>query len=160
MKWKFVVKVNRLNDCLFHITLRPRGKKRIGRNGSNGTFFCASQSLHWTTPHFSIDNLIEYSPPKLFHESEQSIRKKSGKGNVNFNSIDRPVILKDYILNSTFVFVAGRTISWALLTPSLSPYKRSVQVGQESFSTNPAVRLYRYDRDSGEVRECKTNTTD
>jgi hypothetical protein len=48
-------------------------------------------------------------------------------------------------------FFSGQTISWAMLNPSVSPYKRSVQVGQESFSTNPAVRLYRYDANSGEV---------
>lgn len=50
-----------------------------------------------------------------------------------------------------FKDVAGQTISWAFLNPSVSPYKRSVQVGQESFSTNPAIRLYRYDTNTGEI---------
>ena len=53
----------------------------------------------------------------------------------------------------TAVPFSGQTISWAFLNPSVSPYKRSVQVGQESFSTNPAVRLYRYDTNTGEVSE-------
>ena len=53
--------------------------------------------------------------------------------------------------DSTAAPFSGETISWAFLNPSLSPYKRSVQVGQESFSTNPAVRLYRYDTNTGEA---------
>lgn len=53
------------------------------------------------------------------------------------------------LINSTMA--GDRAVSWALLSPSVSPYKRSVQVGRQSFSTNPAVRLYRYNRRSGQV---------
>ena len=56
-----------------------------------------------------------------------------------------------YDYDDGLVSFSGQSISWAFLNPSVSPYKRSVQVGQESFSTNPAVRLYRYDVNTGEA---------
>ena len=56
-----------------------------------------------------------------------------------------------YDYDDGLVLFSGQSISWAFLNPSVSPYKRSVQVGQESFSTNPAVRLYRYDVNTGEA---------
>ena len=63
-----------------------------------------------------------------------------------------------YDYDDGLVLFSGQSISWAFLNPSVSPYKRSVQVGQESFSTNPAVRLYRYDVNTGEASRIFTET--
>jgi len=41
-------------------------------------------------------------------------------------------------------------VSWALLNPSVSPFKVSAN-GLQVESSNPAVRLYRYDSYTGEV---------
>ena len=47
-------------------------------------------------------------------------------------------------------FFAGQPISWALLNPSVSPFKISAN-GLVVESSNPAVRLYRYNTYTGEV---------
>lgn len=48
------------------------------------------------------------------------------------------------------MFVAGKPISWAMLNPSVSPFKISAN-GMVVESSNPAVRLYRYNTHTGEV---------
>ena len=47
-------------------------------------------------------------------------------------------------------FFSGKPISWALLNPSVSPFKVSAN-GMVVESSNPAVRLYRYNTFTGEV---------
>ena len=50
-----------------------------------------------------------------------------------------------------FLFIfSGKPVSWALLNPSVSPFKVSAN-GLLVESTNPSVRLYRYDSHTGEV---------
>ena len=49
-----------------------------------------------------------------------------------------------------FLFFIGSPISWAMLNPSVSPFKISAN-GLVVESSNPAVRLYRYNTYSGEV---------
>ena len=53
------------------------------------------------------------------------------------------------LLNDIFFF-SGKPISWALLNPSVSPFKVSAN-GMVVESSNPAVRLYRYNTFTGEV---------
>ena len=48
------------------------------------------------------------------------------------------------------IFFSGKPISWALLNPSVSPFKVSAN-GMVVESSNPAVRLYRYNTFTGEV---------
>ena len=58
----------------------------------------------------------------------------------------------------TFVssLLAGKAVSWALLNPSVSPF-RSTSNGLRVESSNPAVRLYRYDTMTGHVSPTKTS---
>ena len=53
---------------------------------------------------------------------------------------------------NTYIIISllGHPISWALLNPSVSPFKISAN-GLVVESSNPAVRLYRYNTFTGEV---------
>ena len=59
--------------------------------------------------------------------------------------VDFPQKISLYIIS-----VPGHPISWALLNPSVSPFKISAN-GLVVESSNPAVRLYRYNTFTGEV---------
>ena len=59
------------------------------------------------------------------------------------------IIVFVMLLNDIFFF-SGKPISWALLNPSVSPFKVSAN-GMVVESSNPAVRLYRYNTFTGEV---------
>ena len=52
-------------------------------------------------------------------------------------------------ITASFLF-SGKPVSWALLNPSVSPFKVSAN-GLLLESSNPSVRLYRYDSFTGEV---------
>ena len=53
-------------------------------------------------------------------------------------------------LYCSFFSFSGQPISWAMLNPSVSPFKISAN-GLVVESSNPAVRLYRYNTYTGEV---------
>ena len=58
--------------------------------------------------------------------------------------------MKQNYNSKCIVSFLGHPISWALLNPSVSPFKISAN-GLVVESSNPAVRLYRYNTFTGEV---------
>ena len=54
--------------------------------------------------------------------------------------------------------ISGKPVSWAFLNPSVSPF-RSSSNGLIVESSNPAVRLYRYDSYTGKVSYSLINKT-
>ena len=54
------------------------------------------------------------------------------------------------IYTISFLSISGKPVSWAFLNPSVSPF-RSSSNGLIVESSNPAVRLYRYDSYTGKV---------
>lgn len=42
-------------------------------------------------------------------------------------------------------FIAGKPVSWIMIAPSVTPKKQSIG------SNNPAMRLYKFDTDTGQV---------
>lgn len=48
-------------------------------------------------------------------------------------------------------FIAGKPVSWIMIAPSVTPKKQSIG------SNNPAMRLYKFDTDTGQVSTNSTN---
>lgn len=42
-------------------------------------------------------------------------------------------------------FIAGKPVSWIMIAPSVTPKKQAIG------SNNPAMRLYKFDTDTGQV---------
>lgn len=48
-------------------------------------------------------------------------------------------------------FIVGKPVSWIMIAPSVTPKKQSIG------SNNPAMRLYKFDTDTGQVSRNFTN---
>lgn len=49
--------------------------------------------------------------------------------------------------------IAGKPVSWIMIAPSITPIKTTVG------SNNPAMRLYKFDTDTGQVSRCDTSAS-
>ena len=108
-----------------------------------GGFWCRINLIRWF---YSILTpiLMNCCSVVIGGEIAKSRRTKRKKEDLHLNCFR-------LLLNRFFLFLlAGKPISWAMLNPSVSPFKISAN-GMVVESSNPAVRLYRYNTYTGEV---------
>ena len=94
---------------------------------------------------------IEVIDPDFILSIFSVIRTWNGTKIVNFQLIIHYYVHSTMIIYSiSFPSISGKPVSWAFLNPSVSPF-RSSSNGLIVESSNPAVRLYRYDSYTGKV---------